>query len=164
MTVDLVIFGVRTPIADPKAVLADLRAYMHSKGGWAQILNPESVFGRDHLVSALGHARRAIEQGRNTTDSVEMEFLLYVSGERQISKAIEAAGAKAQQPFVVVIPGGESAEDVLLRFSWERDDKLLDPTGSRLRGAGFSTEEIESAGESARDLILERVARVDLIK
>ena len=66
---------------------------MRSKGGWGQILNPVSVFGRDHLVSALGHARRAIEERRNTTDSIEMEFLLYVSGERQISKAIEVAGA-----------------------------------------------------------------------
>src|SRR2546426_6470975 len=161
---DLVIFGVRTPIADPKAVLAGLRAYMHSKGGWAQILNPESVFGRDHLVSALGHARRAFDQGRNTTDSIEMEFLLYVSGERQISKALEVAGARARQPVVVAIASGGSAEDLLARYSWDRDDALLEPTAARLRRAGFSKEEIDSAGSSATDLILERGARGDLIK
>ncbi len=160
----LVIFGVRTPISDPKAALEDLRAYARSTGGWAQILNPEAVLGRDHLSSAFEHARRAFEQGRNTTDSIEMEFLLYVSGERQISKALEVAGARARQPVVVAIASGGSAEDLLARYSWERDDALLEATLARLRRAGFSKEEIDSAGSNASDLILERVARVDLIK
>ena len=158
------IFGVRTPIADPKATLADLRTYARSKGGWAQMLDPEAVFGRDHLRSAFEHARRAFDQRRNTTDSIEMEFLLYASGERQISKAIDVAGAKARRPAVLVMFGGGTAEDVLARNSWKRDDGLIEPTAARLRSAGFSTEEIESAGGNASDLILERVARVDLIK
>src|SRR5436309_3353067 len=164
MADDLAIIGIRTPLSDPKAVLEQARSIARERGAWVQLLDAEAVLGRDHLVSAFEHARRAFVQGRNTTESLEMEFLLYASGERQISKAISAAGARPGRPFVIVFPPTLPPEELLSKFAWERDDSLIDPTAKRLRQAGFSEEEIESAGDRALDLCLERVSRVDILK
>jgi len=158
-----VVFGVRM-VADPKAALGRLQTTVRERGGWAQLFDAEAVLGRDHIVSAVHHAERAVAENRNTTGSLEMEILLYVSGERQISKAIAAAGARPGRPAVAVISGPLGAQEVLPALGWERDDSLLEPTPARLQSAGFSKKEIEAAGGNATDLILERVARVDLIK
>src|SRR3989304_4798972 len=133
------------------------------RGGWAQLLDAGHVVGRDHLLSALEHARRAMDQGTNTTGSLEMEFLLYASGERQISKAIDLTGVRAGRPFVAVL-GGPFIADVLERFGWTRDDRFLGAGTVKRRNIGFAPAEIRSAGPAATDLVLERVARVDLIK
>src|SRR5437867_8774842 len=98
MTNELSVIGVGTPLADPKAALGRLQSYARGRGGWAQLLDADAVLGRDHLASAFDHARRAFDQGRNSTASIEVEFLLYASGERQISKAISTAGARPRRP------------------------------------------------------------------
>ncbi len=105
-----------------------------------------------------------MDQGTNTTSSFEMELLLYASGERQVSKAIAAAGVKAGRPFVAVSGGGLRIRALLERFGWRTDDRVLAATPAKLRSLGFSKEEIAAAGASAPDLVLERVARVDLVK
>ena len=163
MAGDIEVCGVRDGLPDPRAALADLRRFARSRGGWAQILDAGRVLGRDHVLSAFEHARRAFEQGTNTTTSIEMEFLLYASGERQISKAIEVAGLRAGRPFVVVAEGLRVG-DILRRFGWRRDDRVVKATPAKLRAFGFSKEEMRSAGASVAALVLERVARVDLIK
>jgi len=163
MAGDVEIVGIRTRLVDPKATLAELQAFARSRGGWAQLLDAGHVVGRDHLLSALEHARRAMDQGTNTTGSLEMEFLLYASGERQISKAIDLTGVRAGRPFVAVL-GGPFIADVLERFGWTRDDRFLGAGTVKLRNIGFAPAEIRSAGPAATDLVLERVARVDLIK
>ena len=162
MTEGLVVFGVRTPVANPREALSELQSMARAHGGWGQLLAGDAVLGRDHLRSAHEHAIRAFDQGLNTAGSLEMEFLLYASGERQISKAIAAAGARPGRSLVVAITGGLRVEEVLSAFRWERDDSVLEPTRARLRAAGFSDTEVKSAGDRAFDLILERVARVDL--
>ncbi len=156
--------GVRAGLDDPKAALAELQAFARSRGGWVQLLDAGGILGRDHVVSAFEHARRAFEQGTNTTGSLEMELLLYASGERQISKALAAVGVKARRPFVVACGRGLRAGEVLRRAGWRRDDGVLAAAPAKLRALGVSGAERRSAGPRAEDLILERVARVDLLK
>ena len=164
MAGDIEIAGIRTRFADPKAALKDLQAFARSCGGWAQLLDAGHVVGRDHITSAHEHARRAIERGTNATGSIEMELLLYASGERQISRAIERMGVRAGRPSVAVLGGGVSLDDVRSRFGWTTDDSLLRPTRVKLRALGCSDTEIRTAGNRAVDMALERVARVDLVK
>lgn len=164
MADEIEIMGIRTRLTDPKAALSELQAFARSRGGWAQLLDAECVIGRDHMISAHEHARRALKEETNATVSLEMEFLLYASGERQISKAIAAVGVRAARPFVAVLGGGVPPGEVLSRLGWERDDRLVRPRPAKLKTLGFSDTEIRSAGDRAVDLVLERVARVDLIK
>ncbi len=164
MAGDIEIAGIRTRLADPKRALAELQTFARSRGGWGQLLDAAHVVGRDHLVAAHALAKRAFDRGTNATASMEMEFLLYASGERQISRAIEAAGVRKRRPFVLVVSGGVPADEVARTFGWTRDDALLRPTASKLRALGFTAKEVEASAGSAVDLALERTARVDLIK
>jgi KEOPS complex subunit Cgi121 len=158
------IIGVRRGLEDPKATLAELHDFARSRGGWGQLLDAGHVAGRDHILSAADHARRAIDRGLASSGRFELEFLLYISGERQISKAIETAGVRAGRPFVVVVGDGPDSDAILERFRWTTDDSLIETSPAKLRALGFSQAEIEAAGERSADLALEKVARVDLVK
>ena len=161
---NLVIVGVRHGLDDPRATLAELQEFARSRGGWAQLADAEHVAGRNHVLSAVDHARRSMDRGIGASGRFELEFLLYLSGERQISKAIDIAGVRPGRPFVAVAGGGPSLDELLERFQWTPDDSLLPCSPKKLEALGFSKVEIESAGEMAADLALEKVARVDLLK
>ncbi len=158
------IIGVRRALKDPKTTLADLQAFVRSRGGWAQLLDADHVAGRDHVLSAIDHARRAVDRGLAASGRFELEFLLYVSGERQISKAIEVAGVRPGRPFVAVVGDGPESKEILERFDWKSDASLIESSPAKLRALGFSKTAIEAAGENAADLPLEKVARVDVLK
>ncbi len=158
------IVGVRTRLDDPKEALARVQAFARSRGGWAQLLDAAHVMGTDHVRSAYDHARRAIERGTETTNSLELEVLLYASGEHQIARAIDRIGVKPRRPFVLVLGGGVRPEEVLGKFRWTPDDDVVRPSMRKLRALGFAAKEIETAGDAATDLVLELVARVDLLK
>ena len=160
----VVILGVRRGLDDPKATLAELQDFARSKGGWAQLVDSEHVAGPDHVLSAVEHARRAMDRGLGSSGRFELEFLLYLSGERQISKAIELAGVRPGRSFVAVAGDGPTLPELLERFPWTPDESVVRSSERKLVALGFSRTETEAAGASAADLALERVARVDLLK
>ena len=53
-----------------------------------QVFNADMIYGKNHIISAVEHAKRAMERKTNTTNSLEKEILLYASGERQLKHAI----------------------------------------------------------------------------
>ena len=158
------IIGVRGGLKDPKATLAEFQDFVRTRGGRGQLLDAGHVAGRDHILSAANHARRAIDRGLASSGTFELEFLLYVSGERQISKAIETAGVRPGRPFIAVAADGPGSREVLERFRFRADPSLVETSPAKLRALGFSKAEIEAAGERSADLVLEKVARVDLMK
>jgi len=54
----------------------------------------DSVLSEAHLLSAVWHAWNGFKNGLTISDSLSIEFLLYLSGQRQISKAIQIFGLK----------------------------------------------------------------------
>jgi KEOPS complex subunit Cgi121 len=124
----------------------------------------DMVFGRDHVASAVEHASRAIREGRNASESLPMETLLYLSGERQLSSAIGKMAVGEDTTLMVVAqlsPGPSLAER-----SWTelpRLDSSIEP--SRLKGFGVSEKELGTVGPGREaELVLERVASVDVTK
>lgn len=128
------------------------------------VLDGRAVFGTDHLSSAYYHASRAIREGRNTSDSVVMETLLYASGERQLSSAIRKMGVRQESEEVVVarLGGGE----VDLGPGWERLPATpTDADREMYLAFGLTPEELGTVGRDRwPDLVLERVAAVDVVK
>jgi tRNA threonylcarbamoyladenosine modification (KEOPS) complex Cgi121 subunit len=51
--------------------------------------NPEHVLNENHLRFALWHAKRAFKNGTNIARDLQIEFLVRLSGRRQIKKALE---------------------------------------------------------------------------
>jgi tRNA threonylcarbamoyladenosine modification (KEOPS) complex Cgi121 subunit len=94
-----------------------------------------------------------------------MECLLYASGERQISKAQEKMGIKSGTERVALVLFGPRIEDALSALDLVRDDAVLDASVEKALRFGVEQKEIDALGpERASDLVLERVAFVDILK
>ena len=155
------ILGARGSPADPRERLAAARQV-----GDIQLLDARLVCGQDHLASAQEHAERAIREGTSVAKSLAVEFVLYASGERQIADALAKMGIRDDTTeFAVVLFGGGDPAEALDALGLTRDDDVLDPTPAKLRAFGLSEVEIASMPpDRAADLVLERVALVDLLK
>ncbi|HYS71472.1 MAG TPA: KEOPS complex subunit Cgi121 [Thermoplasmata archaeon] len=154
------VLGARGSPAEPEARLARARDL-----GDVQLLDARLVCGRDHLLSAAEHAERAMHQGTNVAKSLTMEFVVYASGERQIADALAKMGIRSDTTeFAVVVFAGDPAKALgALGLAW--DDAVLEPTAAKLLAFGITEAELATLPpERAADLVLERVALVDLLK
>jgi KEOPS complex subunit Cgi121 len=128
------------------------------------VLDGRMVFGSDHLASALFHAQRAIVEGRNASDSLQMEMLLYASGERQLSSAIgKMSVGDSTTTIVVALLSGEGFDPGERWAALPRRPENID--SESLQRFGVGPNEAGTVDSSRMvDLVLERVAAVDLIK
>jgi KEOPS complex subunit Cgi121 len=133
--------------------------------GEVQLLDARLVCGRDHLVTAVEHAERAMREGTNVAKSLAVEFVLYASGERQINEAIAKMGIRDDTTeFAIAMFGGDSAR-ALETLDLTRDDTVLAASPAKLRSFGLTDEELATVPPDRQaDLVLERVALVDLLK
>jgi len=156
------ILGALGAATDPDVRLAVLREF----GGDIQLLDARLVCGRDHLVSAAEHAERAMREGTNAAKTLAVEFVLYASGERQIGDALAKMGIRdGTTQFAVVAFGSVDIATALDALALTRDDSVLEASRQKLRAFGVSKAEIDSVPEDRQaDLVLERVAMVDLLK
>jgi KEOPS complex subunit Cgi121 len=135
-----------------------------------QAMDADMIYGKIHLNSAFEHAKRAIDQKTNTTNSFEMEILLYASGERQLKLAIPKMGVKKGNANVAfVLTNGTISdkliENILEQLSLTRNDKVLVGDEYTLKKFGINKHEFETVTKAKYgDLILEKVAMVDIIK
>jgi len=143
-------------------------AAISGAGGSVRLLNAELVFGMDHIRSAFQKAARAFDNGRNVSDSLATETMLYMSGCRQIQEAMELFDLKRGRGAVVCLADpiqgieGRLAGDLSIR---EGDEVLADIHKKDLRGFGVGQAEAETVPRDKQaDLVLERVAGVDIKK
>ena len=133
-------------------------------GAEVLVVDGEMIFGADHIASAAFHARKAIREGRNSSDSLTMETLLYASGERQLGRAIDKMSVNEDTMRIVVALLSEGGFDQ--KEQWHRlpaRDSSADI--ERYVGYGLTMEELDTVRPERRaDLVLERVAAVDLLK
>ncbi len=157
------IVGAKGKIDDPQEFILALQEI---NGGSGLPLNADLICGRDHLLSATAHALRAFERGRNVCSSLPMETLVYASGERQISKAMQKMGVTSGSGRIaIVFFGPVDADPILSRLGLERDDSVLDLSIDKLLRFGIAADEIDLVPRGAMaDLVLERVAFVELMK
>ncbi|MCD6448719.1 MAG: hypothetical protein J7L58_06765 [Thermoplasmata archaeon] len=136
------------------------------RGLKGQILDASVVCGKEHLEVAYDHARRAFEEGRNKSRSIEMEFLLYASTKRQIKEAIEFIGAKNEGEYAFVFFEGEEKEarEFVRELGLEIDDAVLEPNIEKLKKF-VDERELETVDKTFYfDLIFEKVAMVEPMK
>ena len=158
--------GGRIPAGKVDDLLSRSKALAAELGIEILLMDADVILGKVHIESALEHASRAFERGTNVASTRMLEVMLYASGERQLSSAIGKMGIKAATTRVAVVNSGQSRQaEVFESLAIERDDRVLEGDTSKLAAFRIPQEEIESVGkEKACDLVLERVARVDLLK
>ncbi len=133
------------------------------------LLNADLVFGKEHLLSAYEHAKRAFASGTNKSKSMGKELILYAAGERQISKAIDKMGIRDGLRNVAIVLIGKSTNaqmsKLLSSLNMKRNDDVILPKEKNLQAFGISKEEMGTVPKEKRSkLVLEKVALVDLLK
>lgn len=148
-----------------RAQVADVRALVTRAAG-VTLVRADRVYGRDHLLHAASLAKRAVEQGRARSADVATETMLYAAGERQIHKAIARMGLAEGMRHVAAVsiePG--RLDELAMQERWIRDDAVMDGGEAVLDAFGITEKERAMVPrERWQDLVLERVALVDVLK
>ena len=152
---DLQVIGIRGDASFERMV-----EHFTSLGGEVVIMDPMYVCGRDHVISAVKHAERSFEHGTNRSKTLLTEIILYVAGERQISKAMEKMKPKEGcKDYALALL--DQPEDLKLQdIGMERDDTILSATKEKAEKMGLENP----FGIPYEDLVLENVAMLDLAK
>ena len=164
------IIGAYGNISSVDNFLNQIEIFAKSKNIVIQAFDADMIYGKNHLISAVEHAARAMDQSTNTTNSFGMEILLYASGERQLKLAIPKMGVKKGKGFIAFLFTDGKISDQLVdeffkQLDLERDDKVLEGNEDTLKKFGISENEINTVKKAKYgDLILEKVAMVDIIK
>lgn len=135
-----------------------------------QVVRADRVVGPDHVRSAATHAVRAMAEGRAHAKSLEVEFVRYLAGERQVRAALAKVGLPDEGAReAVAVAFGPRRKDALLHFAdslgLEEEDSLADASESKLVDFGITATQLGATTPARRlDLVLEAVAAVDLMR
>lgn len=131
-----------------------------SKGGEVIILNPLYVYCKEQILSAIEHAERAFSNGTNRSKTLLTEIIMYVSGERQVSKALKK-----------MRPAEDADENVLVLLNVDDPDldsigltvcpSVLEGNDEKAKAMGLDTKGMNI---DMRDLAMELVAMLDIEK
>ncbi|MCQ2086256.1 MAG: hypothetical protein MJY54_02400 [archaeon] len=138
----------------------DIINYFKSLGGDVILINPAYVCGRNHLVSAVEHAKRALLNGTNRSNGIFTEVTMYIAGEKQISKAIKKIRPEKKCGKYAAVIINIEREINLAKIGMVRDDSILNASKEKadIIGLDYSTD------LPLEDLALESVAVFDILK
>jgi len=167
----ITVFGAKGSIKDVDVFLKQMQGFSKKNNVVVQVFDAGVIYGKNHLISAVDHAIRAFERETNTTNSLDKEILLYASGERQIKLAIPKMGIKKNgKNAAFVFVSNKKSHDALIdeflkMISLKREDTVLEGNAEKLRKFGIKEKELETVTKAKYgDLILEKIAMVDIIK
>jgi len=165
------IFGAEGKISNIDSFLRKINDFSKEKNILIQSFDAEYIYNKNHLISSYKHARRSFENKTNTCNTLEMEILLYAAGERQLKIAIPKIGVKKGDSSIIFIMIDKKCNldktvDTFLGFlGFKRNDNLLKGDVNTLKKFGFKDSEIRTVSKDKySDLVLEKVAMVDIIK
>jgi len=137
----------------------DVVRHFTGLGGDVVLLDPSMVCGKDHVISAVAHAERALMNGTNRSKTILTETILYAAGDRQIGRALGKMKPKeGGNEMVAVLFGIDDPR--LDKIKAVRCDEIMEPSSDKARNLGVDLFE----GISCEDAVLEHVAMVDLLK
>ena len=134
-----------------------------TRGTPLQVFDANCIAGAKHILFATLNALNTFEQGQSISQSLEVEILLYASGKRQISRAIEMVGLKhdtSEIAVAFVTTREEDIEGVEAEVSkivpGKRDDSVLDLGEEKARRLievfDITDAELEAVSENGKSL------------
>ncbi len=132
------IAGAKLDSLTPEALLQKIKEIKAERGVDIMVANPMAVCGREHVLSAYMHSKRSVERGDGASKELYVEFLRYLTGERQISRAMEKGGVRGKS---AVILAGCPVDYLIDMLGVERDDSFLECTEEKLRYLGIGDKE-----------------------
>jgi KEOPS complex subunit Cgi121 len=153
-------------IKDIEILLTKIKEIRKGKNIVILALDADKLAGKVHLLFAIEKAFDSFKTGRNIANDLGKEIMLYAAGTRQINRAMKIGVHNGNNNIVIVAIG----EDVDLSMFDEIIPKdVVQYEVSKNRALmdifNITDEEIKAAGvEKIPDLVLERVALVDILK
>ncbi|MCR4335439.1 MAG: KEOPS complex subunit Cgi121, partial [archaeon] len=144
-------------------------------GVFTQVIPSKWVAGEDHIWFALEQSLDAFEQKIAFTKKPELEFIVRLLAQKQLSKALEGAefgkGTEfGKEPLVLVIGSSDKkiVSEIKEKLAFEEKEIKLGLNKSELiKFFGIEEKEIESLADvknPLEELIVERCAFVSLEK
>ena len=132
-------------------------------------MNANLMAGRDHAEKAIREALLAEKEGTMTARSLEMEVLLYASGQRQTSLAMKFGLHEGEMTtWIGLIPHSDAGWKELLDLITPIPDEEEIPK-DRIpilqRVYGITDDEIKTVGpDRIGELVIERTALLNVLK
>jgi len=163
------IIGAVGYIEDIDTFFTEISEFSKKNKITVQAFNADLIYGKKHIISAVNHAVRSINRNKNTTNSFEMEILLYASGERQLKIAIPKIGIKKGNANIAFVFIGKSITDTVInscldKFSLKKDESVLEGDKITLEKYCLKDEIKTVKKDKYQNLILEKIALVDITK
>lgn len=76
-----------------------------------QVLDPTWITSKKHISAAVYHTQKAFDEERNFARDKATEFLIRISGQKQIKNALKQVGVQVDSKQVLVVSFGGSKEE-----------------------------------------------------
>lgn len=133
-----------------------------------QVFNADFIFGVEHIKSAVYHAIRAFKTHTNSCKTLALEILLYASAERQLKDAFAKIGIKKGNKRIALVIVGDKIQFEINKLtralSIIQKQGVLRPVYSNLLKFGIKDVELKTICKKGHELVLEKVALVELEK
>jgi KEOPS complex subunit Cgi121 len=90
-------------IEDVETLFEELQKIEKAHCVTIQLFNNNLIATKQHLQISAYHALKAFKEKRNIAEKINMEIMLYASGQRQIGKAINLLGIKPDNKQIAAI-------------------------------------------------------------
>ncbi len=155
----------RVYIENVEEFLQKLKKLSKEKNIVIQAFNADKIAGEEHIRFAVEKATKSFQTGMSIANDPAKEILLYAAGTRQINRAVKLGIHKGENNIVLVAVGDAK----LSGFDEIRPEPVLAYRESKrealMKAFSITDRELEAAGkEKLPELVLERVALVDMIK
>ena len=130
------IFGLETQGVDVLPLLNSINELSKETGVAIQLFDSSLIATWEHLFFGALNAIKAFRYGKNISNNLSVECLLYVSGQRQISVAVENFGVKQSTRSMGIALIGDT-QDLLI----EAHRKILQITKGTENDAVLSIDE-----------------------
>jgi len=131
-----------------------------------QAFDADKLAGKVHLTFAIEKALETFKKGTNIANDLAKEIMLYAAGTRQINRAVKI-GVHDGWNNIAIVAIGDMID--LSAFDEITSHNVLQYSGSKKSALmeifNITEEEIIAAGaDKIPELVLERVALVDVMK
>ncbi|WP_440953422.1 KEOPS complex subunit Cgi121 [Methanococcoides sp. FTZ1] len=165
-------------LVEGSIIIDELRSYLGRLSTMAsdhdviiQGINADKIAGWEHVESAIRKAMRSMENGTNVANDLGVEIMRYASGKRQIGEAFSIGLEEGKMNLLFIVIGeASSVENAVKDLSGSIEPSSVMAYSDMKKGTIVSQfcitdEELGAVGdEKIPDLVLERVALVDVLK
>ena len=135
-----------------------------------QLVDPSLIISKRHIQIAIYHTQKNFKHGQNIARDQSTEFVLRISGKKQISSALELFGVKGNTKIILVLAfGGKASENEEAVKSFIKQIKIPEDNLVEIKFPILTYEELNKTyqcEDNFRDIekcVLEKMALLTIL-